>query len=63
MYAWDKNDLSTTATSTVTINIVRNANAPALNATNYEVTIHETQELGQPIIRVTAVDGDVCISD
>lgn len=50
---------SLTATSTVSVTIARNLNAPEWTFTTYTVNITETQDLGSPIVVLNTTDDDV----
>lgn len=50
---------SLTATSTVSVTIARNLNAPEWIITTYSVNITETQDLGSPIAALNTRDDDV----
>lgn len=56
--AYDNGFPSLTDTEVVTVTVNRNTQPPAFNNNNYEVTIFETQSLGDTIVRVTATDPD-----
>lgn len=50
---------SLTATSTVSVTIARNLNAPVWTISTYSVNITETQDLGTPIAALSTRDDDV----
>lgn len=50
---------SLTATSTVSVTIARNLNAPEWTLSTYTVNITETQDLGTPIAALGTRDDDV----
>ncbi|XP_041364042.1 protocadherin Fat 1-like [Gigantopelta aegis] len=61
--ARDGGSPSLSATAIVLVNVNRNLNAPTFVRQNHTVEIYETQDLGVPIMQVTAVDVDVSAPD
>lgn len=56
--AYDSQSTSRVATSTVSINVIKNPSGPVFTLPAYEVTIPETQSLGSTVVNVTATDRD-----
>lgn len=56
--AYDSLSTSRVATSTVSINVIKNPSGPVFTLPAYEVTIPETQSLGSTVVNVTATDRD-----
>lgn len=56
--AYDSLSTSRVATSTVSINVIKNPSGPIFTLPAYEVTIPETQSLGSTVVNVTATDQD-----
>ena len=61
--ARDGGSPSHSATAVVVVNVNRNLNAPTFIRQNHTVHIYETQDLGVPIVQVSAVDVDVSAPD
>ena len=57
----DSGNPDKTATTTVTIPIIRNVNAPKFQQDSYEGTINENVDMGTSVIQVAATDADEVI--
>ncbi|KAL8559117.1 hypothetical protein ACOMHN_046165 [Nucella lapillus] len=57
--ARDGGSPSLSATSTVLVNVERNLNPPTFLRQNYSVTIFETQDLGDFVQQISAIDQDI----
>ena len=58
LYVEDGGLPSRSDTSMLTINVLRNLNAPRFNPTEYTVDIYEDQQLGVSLTQVSATDAD-----
>ena len=50
------------STATVDVTVRRNLHKPQFAPNRYEADLLETQALGEPLLRVTAIDADVVVS-